>query len=264
MFDTILSFKTLHKFFWRKIFSAMCFKVSGSFLIAIMTIFSGCDDSAMTSCPIILNPLNAGQQIKLIPNQKLNEYAVALVCSSNTPVLVGGLKRCLSQAEDAEYIASLFKTCSSPMKNGYSPPVLPTGKGQARPIVVNTNSPQREDHGVSPALPSSSPPWQSHSTELVLVQSSASPSIVAQQTVVLSVSSSTNPPEVTQPVTEPTFALRSRDTIRNSFDIPATAISETVSTVPETSSTTTVAPSSEESSVAGESSFEFGFGYIFH
>ncbi len=233
----------------------MCYKVSGTFLVSIGVLFSGCSDSTLTTCPIILNPLNAGQQIKLIPNQKVNEYAIALICSSNTPEVVGGSKRCLTQVEDGAYITALFQTCPGASKNAVAPTIMPTAKGQVRPI-VNTNSPFNAEQLQSTTTPPTERVSNSPPSAPVIVQSN-SPSGEPQQPLPPT-ESTTVAPEVTEPVTEPPSRLESRVTL----ELTHSVISETTSISTETiTTTTTTTPAESTTSMAASS--EFGFGYIF-
>jgi len=99
----------------------------------VSTVIMGCSESKLTDCPVVLNRLNAGQQIKLIKDSADNTYAVILYCSPNG-VIYAKSDRCLSEATDSVQISKLFENCGVSSSGG-AYVNLPVGKGQGRPIV---------------------------------------------------------------------------------------------------------------------------------
>ena len=139
----------------------MFYSFYGFILLAIVSLLIGCSEKQLAPCPVILNPLNAGQYLKLIPNQKINEYTIALICSTDSPAIVGNSQICLTQSEHAKRIQEYFAVCSGSPKNGPAPTAFPTGKGQFRPALPITNqpdwSPVSSTSTAQPGVPSDAP-----------------------------------------------------------------------------------------------------------
>ena len=233
----------------------LCFKKSALTSILIGTTLHGCSETTLAPCPVIINPLNTGQQVKLIVNQKVNEYAIALICSTNSPVIVGGSKRCLSQAEDGPYLSALFQTCSGNAKNAGGSTVLPTGKGQIRPpIVGSTNLPPMSYQTFSSSASASSGSFQSQpsTASAVPTASTSNPSqssIHSSQPI-----TTTTTPEPTTLGTEPTAPPRGPSGGRVSFDTTESPTSE-----PTTESAMSFDPTEPSTESTGFFDFAGGF-----
>jgi hypothetical protein len=206
-------------------------------------ILNVCSETTLSTCPVIINPLNTGQQIKLIPNQKVNEYAIALVCSTNTPVVVGGSKRCLTQSEDGPYISSLFQSCAGAPRNAGGATVLPTGKGQFRPILGNATVPPVNQVATSTYAPVTM--FSSQQTQQNTPSSvpSMNPTLPPQSTDHTTDETTTPTPEVTEP--EPTVSIPRRSGRRVTFDTTETSTPD--SSVEETPEELSVGPDTTSS-----------------
>ena len=198
----------------------LCYKKSALVALFSGITFYGCSETTLTTCPVIINPLNTGQQIKLIPNQKVNEYAIALICSTNTPTIVGGSKRCLTQAEDGPYISSLFQTCSGAPRNVAGSTVLPVGgKGQQRPpIMGNTNVPPIIPQGFSSSTIQPGISTQSQPITPSAVPTASTTNPTASWIPTTEETTFTTEPEATTVGTEPTVPGPGRSGRRVTFD----------------------------------------------
>lgn len=115
--------------------------------LGVLVLMEGCSNSLPT-CPVILDPQNGNNKLKLIANSQDKVYSAVLTCGQSKPTIVNTYKTCLSETTDKATIEKYFSFCVG--DSVVTPSPSPNG-GRFASQEDSTTAPLAKQPGGSPA-----------------------------------------------------------------------------------------------------------------